>query len=502
VGRKAGALLGAVVAVLLAVPMAPGSAAASGSGTPGQPGYWMVNAAGEVTAFGGAARFAALGSSAPVVAVTATPSRRGYWLAAADGSVRGFGDARFFGSMAGRRLRAPIVSMASTRDGRGYWLLGADGGVFTFGDARFLGTATPMTSTRMTAIAADLATGGYWILADSGALFGFDAPYLGSVGALRPGARMVALSTTPDGLGYRLVAADGEVFAFGTARYFGSELLAPLAAPITGVADSPDEGGYWLVAADGGVFSFGDAPYRGSAAGGPPGPPVVGLAWGPGVGSGVGPIDPYPPGATGFDISWPQCGGSYPSGAFRVAVVGATGGHAFSANPCLGSEAQWASSRLSLYLNVNSPSGSDPSSWMRGPAGRCGSGDLSCQGYNYGYNSAAWAQSTAAANGARALTWWLDVETGNYWSSDTAANAAVIQGAIDALHAGGATAAVYSTSYQWHEIAGNFAPRVPAWVATGGASDPAAYCSAGSFTGGPVWLVQYGPGPYDDDYAC
>jgi hypothetical protein len=45
-----------------------------------------------------------------------------------------------------------------------------------------------------------------------------------------------------------------------------------------------------------------------------------------------------PPGSTGHDVSYPQCGMPLPSsGSFGV--VGVTNGIAFSANPCLA--AQW-----------------------------------------------------------------------------------------------------------------------------------------------------------------
>ena len=230
--------------------------------------------------------------------------------------------------------------------------------------------------------------------------------------------------------------------------------------------------------------------------------PLVGAAWGPGAGGGVLPIRPYPSGATGYDISWPQCGGRYPPRDSTIAVVGVNDGRAFTANPCLASEAAWAGGRLSLYLNIDSPQGPDPTRWMEGPAGACGPSDLTCQGYNFGWNAAAWSVSGAAAAGVQAATWWIDVETANYWSPDTSANAAVVRGAIDALTTRALAVAVYSTDYQWHRIVGAYQPAVPAWVATGGARDPASHCRATAFTGGSTWLVQYGSGPYDDDYAC
>src|SRR5690348_3763635 len=63
--------------------------------------------------------------------------------------------------------------------------------------------------------------------------------------------------------------------------------------------------------------------------------------------------DPYPAGAQGYDISWPQCGEQPPHvGSF--AVLGVNGGAPFSGNLCL--QEQYAdaprSAPPSLYLNT------------------------------------------------------------------------------------------------------------------------------------------------------
>jgi hypothetical protein len=98
--------------------------------------------------------------------------------------------------------------------------------------------------------------------------------------------------------------------------------------------------------------------------------------------------------------------------------------------------------------------------------------------------------------------WWLDVETGNNWSTDTTSNAQVIAGALAAVRAAGGSPAVYSTARQWAQIAGDYAPGVPAWYATGAAlGSPQPWCGT-SFTGGPVVLVQGGSGSFDGDAAC
>lgn len=213
---------------------------------------------------------------------------------------------------------------------------------------------------------------------------------------------------------------------------------------------------------------------------------------------------PYPHGLLGYDISWPQCSLGLPP-ASSVAVVGVTGGKAFTTNPCFGREAAWAGPGGSFYVNLNSPDAhDDPGRFASGPAGNCAGGDYRCDSYNYGFHTAQQAMAFARSQGHDSHTWWLDVETGNTWSPDGTANDNVIAGAIQAVHEAGHLAAVYSTSRQWGDIAGSgYRPGVPVWYPTGEAtSSPNAWCAASSFTGGPVYMVQLSAGGFDGDYTC
>ena len=69
----------------------------------------------------------------------------GYWVVDAVGRVTAFGGAANYGSAPGH-LNQPIVGIVSTGDGLGYWLVARDGGVFAFGDAPYSGNAMSTSS--------------------------------------------------------------------------------------------------------------------------------------------------------------------------------------------------------------------------------------------------------------------------------------------------------------------------------------------------------------------
>ncbi|MBV8297009.1 MAG: hypothetical protein JO085_09245, partial [Acidimicrobiia bacterium] len=118
----------------------------------------------------------------------------------------------------------------------------------------------------------------------------------------------------------------------------------------------------------------------------------------------------YAPGSVGYDISWPQCDQSLPGGAFAIAVVGVTNGTAFTLNPCLAREAEWAGNRLQLYMNINSPTDADRTS-LEGPIRPCQPTNDGCMAYNYGYTDALDAVVQARRHHAHSQVWWHDVET-------------------------------------------------------------------------------------------
>lgn len=469
------------------------------------PGYHLVSTNGDVTAFG-SARFegGALATAVPITGTARAPGD-GYWQVATDGGVYSFGRAAFHGSAAGTPLSAPVVAMAATPAGDGYWLAAADGGVFAFGGAPWAGSATaaPLNAP-VVDIAASPSGLGYWLVTADGGVFAFgDAPYVGSLVGTTLLSPIGAAVASTSGRGLVLSSADGGVFALGDAPYAGSAIGAAEIAPVVDIALSPAGAGYWLVAADGGVFAFGDAPFLGSAG------PRRKLAAVVGITGGLG--GPRQPGIEmssryGNDISWPQCNSDLPAPPFGHGIVGVTGGRPFTTNPCLDRQHAWSlggGSGAGLYVNLAYPK-DDALEASDGPRGRCEPADRRCRAHNYGANTISHALGLAAAAGASAPMWWLDVESANRWSSDLGANQDVILGAVAALREADIAVGVYSTRRMWRNITGDMQIGLPVWVA-GAPSDEATprWCDPQrSFGGGAVWLVQSLPVRYDVNWAC
>jgi hypothetical protein len=290
-----------------------------------------------------------------------------------------------------------------------------------------------------------------------------------------------------------MVASDGGIFKFGDAVFKGSMGGTRLNQPIVGMAATRSGKGYWMVARDGGIFNFGDASFRGSTGGIRLNRPIVGMAAGPST-------SPYRPGSRGFDISWPQCPDNFPTGPKSFAIIGTTRGSSFTANPCFEAEWDWAGPNAAAYIVLQAPEGGRGDT---GPLGTCAPTDTFCKSYNYGWKAAR--HSVGVVNGADAspVFWWLDVETAKPWSSDQAANARVVQGAVDSLKALGFGVGIYSTSFQWGVITGGYTLGLPIWVAGASAADPARHCEADKrFAGGEAWLAQYVKDNFDNNFAC
>ncbi len=233
-------------------------------------GYWMVESAGRVHAFGDAPWLGhAPAGPSPAVDLEPTPSRGGYWVVDADGRVYPFGDARPLGDapVGSRGLAAgeTVTSLSATPSGRGYWVFTTRGRVLAFGDAPFLGDMSAVKLNQPVLDSVPTPSGwGYYMVAGDGGVFAFgDARFAGSMAATKLNAPVQSLVPNPNGSGYWLVASDGGIFSFA-APFFGSMGAVPLNRPVTGMVGSPTGRGYLMVAEDGGIFTFGDVAFRGS----------------------------------------------------------------------------------------------------------------------------------------------------------------------------------------------------------------------------------------------
>jgi hypothetical protein len=233
---------------------------------------------------------------------------------------------------------------------------------------------------------------------------------------------------------------------------------------------------------------------------------------------------------TGYDASYPQCSGSYPSNPL-FGIVGVNGGLANNANPCLGGELRWARDtpgqtrprqpRLSLYIATANPGGHHVADWPKvgtAPAyGACNGLLTNACSYIYGEQRAAHSyRLVAALDTVRAKTapWWLDVELMASWAGTYQLNVAALRGFIAGLRNAGASGPVgiYSTGAQWKDITGltaqttaaAFNGQLPDWVAgtEGTLAQAQQNCTSGGFTGVAPTLAQYRLGPLDADLRC
>jgi hypothetical protein len=237
-------------------------------------------------------------------------------------------------------------------------------------------------------------------------------------------------------------------------------------------------------------------------------------------------------------VSWPQCS---PHGSAKVqtlpadpsfGVVGVNNGKINGFETCFGAEVAWAGPNRSVYIIMEPAPGNDPVQETTGPDASCAKTSNPCLGYDWGYNYAMADIAFVKAAGLSPKVWWVDVEIGEQWPTtavDQPVNAAIIQGALDAIKGAGHVGGIYSTWFQWGEITGSYVPTgsTPLWVPgantlTGGdfsaqsfcqralsAGDPSTLASASiGFAGGVPWLVQYGydgatpPDGVDPDYSC
>jgi hypothetical protein len=206
---------------------------------------------------------------------------------------------------------------------------------------------------------------------------------------------------------------------------------------------------------------------------------------------------------TGYDISYPQCGGAYPTNVL-FGIVGVNDGIVYSANPCLASELAWAKQQsgqpAALYANTADPGPTLSTHWPTGQSfpQTCDTGNLdstACS-YDYGWNAAANSYADAVAaytslNQTPQLNeWWLDLETANSWEQNTANNVSELQGEVAYLQSQAVgLIGFYASSNAWQTITGGTTTFsfLPSWRAGIGSKAKAqSYCGTNGVTGGPI----------------
>jgi len=228
---------------------------------------------------------------------------------------------------------------------------------------------------------------------------------------------------------------------------------------------------------------------------------------------------------TGYDVSYPQCGGPLPANV-PFGIVGVNDGIVYSANPCLAAELSWAEAyepAAILYANTADPGPALSSHWPTGQTSPryCDPAlvDSSDCSYDYGWNAAADSYRDAvnayislgklgpgATQTPSANEWWLDVESANSWEQNTANNVAELQGEVAYLQSQNVSSmGFYANANVWQTITGGTSlfASFPSWHAGSGSKHTAqSHCGTTGTTGGPTKYSQYFSGGFDADVRC
>jgi hypothetical protein len=222
----------------------------------------------------------------------------------------------------------------------------------------------------------------------------------------------------------------------------------------------------------------------------------------------------------GGDAGWPQCpkgmgipqkrsqGSPMPLPQARYVILGLTNGPGFHPNPCLADQVAWVKQRRLLAAAYSVISWPDAATLSRhGGQGPYDGGTRAGALANVGYQQARSNLATMRAAGLQSPVIWLDVEPvpDFEWSSDTAANAAVVKGAARGYQDAGFPIGAYSTQYLWKVVVGDLRLGIAEWRAAGQTSRREALERCGpaySFQGGPSVLSQWVEAGRDQDVTC
>jgi peptidoglycan hydrolase-like protein with peptidoglycan-binding domain len=178
-------------------------------------------------------------------------------------------------------------------------------------------------------------------------------------------------------------------------------------------------------------------------------------------------------------------------------------------NPCLATELAYARAHANMVGNYHLPDYPTPAElaqsgyWPR----HCAAADLLCHTYNSGFQQGTWAVNLLRSKGTHPRFLWVDVEhrSEQDWSKNVPANVSLIKGEIAGIRSLGVQPGLYSYTYGWREITGDWQAGLPQWVTIGRSTSAAARvarCSRAGFTTGPVVMVQSTTGAFDMDSVC
>jgi hypothetical protein len=222
----------------------------------------------------------------------------------------------------------------------------------------------------------------------------------------------------------------------------------------------------------------------------------------------------------GADMSWPQCpkgmgipekrskGAPLPLADARYVVVGLTNGPGFVANPCLADQVAWVREHELLAAAYAVASYPDQDTVARyatdGPFdGGTRLGALA----NTGFQQARFNVASMVDARLRSPIVWIDVEPvpDFEWSTDQAANAAVVRGVARGYTDAGYRIGFYSTPYLWSQLVGDLAFGAPEWRAAGETSRAEATRRCGDdwvIQGGSAVLGQWVEAGRDQNVTC
>ncbi|MHB1508582.1 MAG: hypothetical protein ACYCST_12765 [Acidimicrobiales bacterium] len=227
------------------------------------------------------------------------------------------------------------------------------------------------------------------------------------------------------------------------------------------------------------------------------------LAWAvpAGAATATSTSNPYLSGSSGYDVSYPNCSETPPSG---FAIVGLGGGRPFKTNSCLASE--WATAQTSagtpapaLYFNTGY-AGAYSRDIIQSACGIYNGPGLAgiskhdqrtyTTAWEIGCSEAAYADGVAAANGESPSMWWADIETGNSWSTNKIVNQYTVDGLsseMQKIAPSSGLAGVYSYPASWDKIVGSGFTPTPPFQGDWG---PTLTCKGSGFGGATVWIIQ------------